>query len=267
MDRLEPGTVRARPRRRRPRTSTSTASTTASRVDGDDGHHLQRARRVRAGEVVTAADGYGRWRVYTVVAAGRGRRRSPGAHRARARTAPASRASRSRARSPRARSPSSSCRSSPSSAPTAILLVDAARSVVRWDDAKVGAGARAPAAGRARSRRAVPPRARAGGRRPGAGGRSCVDARARGRRGRRRRRVRAAGARGWRVGRGGRARRAGSTPTSSPRSADARGWRSAPSSSAPETAAIAATAALAGRRAFSTPVTIRPQRVVTGVTQ
>jgi 16S rRNA (uracil1498-N3)-methyltransferase len=36
-------------------------------VEGDDGHHLQRARRVRAGEQVTAADGYGRWRAYDVV--------------------------------------------------------------------------------------------------------------------------------------------------------------------------------------------------------
>lgn len=37
------------------------------RVDGDDGHHLQRARRVRLGEEVTVADGYGRWRAYAVV--------------------------------------------------------------------------------------------------------------------------------------------------------------------------------------------------------
>jgi 16S rRNA (uracil1498-N3)-methyltransferase len=36
-------------------------------VGGDDGHHLQRARRVRAGEHVTVADGYGRWREYAVV--------------------------------------------------------------------------------------------------------------------------------------------------------------------------------------------------------
>jgi 16S rRNA (uracil1498-N3)-methyltransferase len=38
----------------------------AVRVDGDDGHHLVRVRRVRTGEVVTAADGYGRWRAYDV---------------------------------------------------------------------------------------------------------------------------------------------------------------------------------------------------------
>ena len=41
-------------------------------IEGDDGHHLARARRLRAGETVTAADGYGRWRRYTVagIAAG-----------------------------------------------------------------------------------------------------------------------------------------------------------------------------------------------------
>src|SRR3954447_5774296 len=42
-------------------------------VDGDDGHHLQRARRVRVGEHVTVADGYGRWRAYA------GARRAGGA--------------------------------------------------------------------------------------------------------------------------------------------------------------------------------------------
>ncbi len=41
-------------------------------VDGDDGHHLQRARRVRPGETITAADGYGRWRVYAVTEAASG---------------------------------------------------------------------------------------------------------------------------------------------------------------------------------------------------
>jgi 16S rRNA (uracil1498-N3)-methyltransferase len=41
-------------------------------VDGDDGHHLVRVRRVRPGEVVTGADGYGRWRAYDVAAVERG---------------------------------------------------------------------------------------------------------------------------------------------------------------------------------------------------
>jgi 16S rRNA (uracil1498-N3)-methyltransferase len=35
-------------------------------IEGEDGHHLQRVRRVRVGETVTVADGYGRWRGYVV---------------------------------------------------------------------------------------------------------------------------------------------------------------------------------------------------------
>jgi 16S rRNA (uracil1498-N3)-methyltransferase len=35
-------------------------------VDGADGHHLARVLRLRPGEVVTAADGRGTWRPYTV---------------------------------------------------------------------------------------------------------------------------------------------------------------------------------------------------------
>lgn len=36
-------------------------------IDEDAGHHLSRVRRLRRGEAVTAADGDGRWRPYTVV--------------------------------------------------------------------------------------------------------------------------------------------------------------------------------------------------------
>src|SRR5215218_5814849 len=56
----------------------ATAHVFADRLDdritlgGDDGHHLQRARRVRPGEHVTVADGYGRWRAYAVVVADAG---------------------------------------------------------------------------------------------------------------------------------------------------------------------------------------------------
>lgn len=42
-------------------------------VDGTDGHHLQRVRRLRIGEHVTAADGAGRWRRYTIAGAEPGR--------------------------------------------------------------------------------------------------------------------------------------------------------------------------------------------------
>ena len=41
-------------------------------IAGREGHHLQRVRRLRAGEVVTAADGTGRWRRYEVRAAATG---------------------------------------------------------------------------------------------------------------------------------------------------------------------------------------------------
>lgn len=42
------------------------------RVDGDDGHHLQRVRRVRVGERLTASDGSGRWCPCDVVRSERG---------------------------------------------------------------------------------------------------------------------------------------------------------------------------------------------------
>jgi 16S rRNA (uracil1498-N3)-methyltransferase len=41
-------------------------------IEGPDGHHLQRVRRVRAGEQLTVADGAGRWRLYAVDAVTRG---------------------------------------------------------------------------------------------------------------------------------------------------------------------------------------------------
>lgn len=41
-------------------------------VGGEDGHHLQRVRRLRAGEKVTAADGTGRWRQYVVARSAQG---------------------------------------------------------------------------------------------------------------------------------------------------------------------------------------------------
>jgi 16S rRNA (uracil1498-N3)-methyltransferase len=40
-------------------------------LDGDDAHHLRRVLRLRGGEVVTAADGAGRWRSYVVTAGDR----------------------------------------------------------------------------------------------------------------------------------------------------------------------------------------------------
>lgn len=43
-------------------------------VSGENGHHLVRVLRLRAGETVTVADGSGRWRPYTVGAIGTGSR-------------------------------------------------------------------------------------------------------------------------------------------------------------------------------------------------
>lgn len=42
-------------------------------VDGPDGHHLERVRRLRAAEEITAADGGGRWRRYVVAGTAPGR--------------------------------------------------------------------------------------------------------------------------------------------------------------------------------------------------
>jgi 16S rRNA (uracil1498-N3)-methyltransferase len=41
-------------------------------IDGDDGHHLERVRRLRVGEQVDAADGAGAWRRYEIVETHRG---------------------------------------------------------------------------------------------------------------------------------------------------------------------------------------------------
>ena len=41
-------------------------------VGGEDGHHLQRVRRLTRGERITAADGAGRWRLYEIVDTRRG---------------------------------------------------------------------------------------------------------------------------------------------------------------------------------------------------
>jgi len=41
-------------------------------LDDEAGHHLSRVRRLRAGEVITAADGRGHWRPYVVAQAERG---------------------------------------------------------------------------------------------------------------------------------------------------------------------------------------------------
>jgi 16S rRNA (uracil1498-N3)-methyltransferase len=105
-------------------------------VGGDDGHHLQRARRVRAGETVTVADGYGRWRTYVVESAANGE----------VGLTATTLLGREPALTPRL---AVACALTKGQKPELvvqkltelgvdrILLVDAARSVVQWDDDKV----------------------------------------------------------------------------------------------------------------------------------
>jgi 16S rRNA (uracil1498-N3)-methyltransferase len=105
-------------------------------VEGDDGHHLQRARRVRAGEHVTVADGYGRWRAYEVAQSGAGAvdlaaitlvvhepPLTPGLTVACSLT--------------KGQKPELAVQKLTELGVDRIMLVEAARSVVQWDDAKV----------------------------------------------------------------------------------------------------------------------------------
>src|SRR3954462_7306290 len=107
-------------------------------VDGDDGHHLQRARRVRVREHVTVADGYGRWRAYAVARSAGGAvdleavtlvahepPLTPGLTVACALT--------------KGQKPELAVQKLTELGVDRIMLVEAARSVVHWDDAKVAA--------------------------------------------------------------------------------------------------------------------------------
>ena len=108
-------------------------------VDGRDGHHLQRARRVRVGETITAADGYGRWRVFTVVVADAGRVQleatSALAHEAR--LAPMLTVACSLTKGEK---PELAVQKLTELGVDRVLLVQAARSVVRWDDERTASG-------------------------------------------------------------------------------------------------------------------------------
>jgi 16S rRNA (uracil1498-N3)-methyltransferase len=104
-------------------------------VGGDDGHHLQRARRVRPGETITAADGYGRWRVYVVVAADSGtvglRATSALAHEPHLHPELTVAFSLTKGEKPEL-----AVQKLTELGVDRIVVVEAARSVVRWDDAK-----------------------------------------------------------------------------------------------------------------------------------
>jgi 16S rRNA (uracil1498-N3)-methyltransferase len=107
-------------------------------VDGDDGHHLQRARRVRAGERVTVADGYGRWRAYVVVESAQGAVELDAltliAH-----EPPLTPRLTVACSLTKGQKPELAVQKLTELGVDRIMLVEAARSVVHWDDAKVPA--------------------------------------------------------------------------------------------------------------------------------
>ena len=107
-------------------------------VTGDPGHHLQRVRRVHEGELVTGADGWGRWRVYDVVASLPGAleldARSETAHEPK--LVPALTVAVALTKGDK---PELAVQKLTELGVDRIVLVAAARSVVRWDDAKAAA--------------------------------------------------------------------------------------------------------------------------------
>src|SRR4051812_8230368 len=107
-------------------------------VDGDDGHHLQRARRVRVGEHVTVADGYGRWRAYAVARSAGGavelEAGTPVAHQP-----PLTPGLTVACALTKGQKPELAVQKLTELGVDRIMLVEAARSVVHWDDAKVAA--------------------------------------------------------------------------------------------------------------------------------
>jgi 16S rRNA (uracil1498-N3)-methyltransferase len=107
-------------------------------IDGDDGHHLQRARRVRVGETVTAADGYGRWRVFTVATADKGRVDLE-ALTDLAREPPLFPRLTVACSLTKGEKPELVVQKLTELGADRILLVEAARSVVRWDDDRAAA--------------------------------------------------------------------------------------------------------------------------------
>jgi len=107
-------------------------------LEGDDAHHLQRVRRVRAGEVLTAADGHGRWRTYDVADVGpRGiTLRATSEVMYEPRLAPALTVACALTKGDR---PELVVQKLTELGVDTIVLVGAARSVVRWDESRAAA--------------------------------------------------------------------------------------------------------------------------------
>ena len=104
-------------------------------VGGADGHHLQRVRRLRAGEPVTAADGAGTWRAYRVADAAGGRLvlRADGDPRREPRLTPPLTVACAVTKGER---PEVVVRQASELGVDTVLPVLTARSVVRWDAAR-----------------------------------------------------------------------------------------------------------------------------------
>jgi len=120
----------------------ATAHVFADRLDdritigGDDGHHLQRARRVRAGEHVTVADGYGRWRAYEVAGSDAGVVELDALTLVTHEPALAPRLTVACSLT-KGQKPELAVQKLTELGVDRIMLVNAARSVVQWDDTKV----------------------------------------------------------------------------------------------------------------------------------
>jgi 16S rRNA (uracil1498-N3)-methyltransferase len=104
-------------------------------VGGAEGHHLQRVRRLRPGDAVTAADGAGTWRPYRVAGAAAGRLvlRADGDPRREPALEPALTVACAITKGER---PEAVVRQASELGVDAVLPVLTARSVVRWDDAR-----------------------------------------------------------------------------------------------------------------------------------
>ena len=151
-------------------------------ITGADGHHLQRVRRLRAGEHVTVADGAGAWRRYEIEAVEPGRLQL-GARGdrvvepelvprvvARGRAHQGGRARHRRRALHRARRRRGSCRSGPGAASCGGTTAQAERAVERLRVIAREAAAQSPAGAASGDRRRRRPRRRRRGR-AGVGGR------------------------------------------------------------------------------------------------